>query len=129
MFLKELLENNFRLTVYFKNLTSETSIPEAMTIISLFSNGCSIELPVKSCSQGHQTRLHFVLENDRIPKDQRKKIEVIGKVIELTPTNEKVSEVKVQFNQFIKEEWEALLDVLEAKQEEISSIVHKMKTI
>lgn len=55
-------------------------------------------------------------------------IEIIGKVVENLPMDEIFQEVTIQFGQFIKEEWEKLLESFEKNQDLAFEAMEKMKS-
>ena len=124
--MKELLENKAHLTIKFKNLTSETSVDETVEMISCSINGCSLIVPAKSCVKGHQ--VHLLIKYGPQLKQKEKGIEVIGKIQELIPVDEKTVEIIIQFNQYIKQEWEGLLNQLDLKQNEVTEMLGKLKS-
>lgn len=126
--LKDLLETNFSLSVKFKNLTSETALNSDLRALAVSNNGCVLELPHKSCAKGHQILLKFLIKSEGAKVGHASEIEIIGKVTETAPIDENVCEVSIVFNQFIKEEWQLLLDFFERKQEFVTNIINKMKS-
>ncbi len=118
--LRELFEKTPAISIKFFNLTSETLVKEEIQMNSVSQDGCVINLPRSSCSLGHQILLKL--------KTEKKKIEIVGKIIEINVLNEKTCEVKVQFNQYVKEEWQYVLAKFELKQSLISEVIETLKT-
>ena len=114
--------------VWFKNLTSDTVVGDNIKMLSFTTNGCCIQLPVKTCSRGHQILLRLNYESSKKSKSA-KKIEITGNITELAPIDETLCEVTIHFNQYIKEEWQAILDKFEIKQEKVTSLIAKLKKI
>lgn len=123
--LKELLEKAPEIKIKFSNLTSETQVNEGVRMSNAFSDGCLLELPKASCALGHQVLITLFIRTKSIGK---KKIEIVGKVIEVNLTTEMMAEVKVQFNQYLKEEWNLLIGLLEQTQNQISQVIEELKT-
>lgn len=123
--LRELFERSPKISLNFVNLTSETKVPEGVFMMSATQEGCLLLLPKNCCAKGHQILLVFEVETK---KSKKKKIEVVGKVVELNPVSEKEAEGKVQLNQFVKEEWLSLLGIFEQKQQQITEVMETLKT-
>lgn len=119
--MKELMEKKFSFSVWFKNLTSATVVDANIQMTSYYANGCMLVMPAKTCVKGHQVLLRF--------KFNGKSIEVTGNVVDLVTIDERMNEVNVQFTQYIKEEWQAVNEQFEKKQEEITALLQKLKNI
>ena len=120
--MKELLEKSTTISAQCKNLTSEMMIETQIMIISASLNGCSLILPVKNCTVGHQVLLQLTL-------DKKTKIEVTGKITLINPIDEKTIEANIVFNQFVKEEWLGLLEKLEKKQDQITATIKQLQQL
>lgn len=120
--MRELIENERATKASFKNLTSGTSVEANICLTSCALNSCSFILPIKSCALGHQALL-------RINLGPKKQIEVTGKINQLEQINESMIEVTITLGQFVKEEWHALLGLMEKKQNEINALLKKLKEL
>lgn len=72
--------------------------------------------------KGHQIRLRITIP------EKKKTIEIIGKITELEKVSDQMIDVKVQFNQFVKEEWLILLGMIDSEQTKINKIIKKLKS-
>lgn len=122
--LKELFEKTPRVSVRFRNLTSETEIAIDVELSSISHEGCVLLLPKASCSQGHQILLFLTPDKQK----KKKKIEIMGKVQEVHLLNEATIEVRLLFNQFVKEELQSILAGFEQKQNLITKVLETLKT-
>lgn len=129
LLMKDLLEKKLNFVIRFKNLTSGTAVESSVTMISFSNNGCSLVTPVKTCAQGHQVLLRFLFEAPPKTKSNAKAIEITGNIIDMLPINEKSNEVNIQFIQYVKEEWQSIIDKFDRYQDEISGLVSKLKDI
>lgn len=126
MMMKDLLEKAFKFSLAFKNLTSDTSIDTGVLLTNCYADGCTITLPPKSTVAGHHVLLKFNLPGRT---KLRLKMQMTGKVLDVSPVSTRKSEIKIHFNQYIKEEWYDFLNRLDSEQEFISTVVKKLKQI
>jgi hypothetical protein len=123
LMMKDLLENNFNHSLNLVNLTSAIAVKQTVFFLTLSQNGCTLSLPAKSCSQGHQVLLKIEI------KEFKKPIEIVGKVTELSALDENWCEVKIHFHQYMKDEWQNILDLIALKQKNLSETIRKLKEI
>lgn len=123
--LKAFLEEAPEINIRFSNLTSETQVTDGVKMNGAALDSCMLQLPKSSCSIGHQVLITLLINTKGLKK---KKMEIVGKVLEINLTSDNSSEVKVQFNQYIKEEWLSLLGLFEQRQEQISKVIEELKT-
>lgn len=127
--MKELSEIELVFSIKFKNLTSATVVESQIQMTSFYQNGCNLVIPSKVCQKGHQVLLSFTFEKSKRKNSLPKKMELTGNVVELVPVNEKFNEVNIQFSQYVKEEWQTLIEQFEIRQEEINALIQKLKKI
>jgi hypothetical protein len=128
--IKDFNQNDFTLKLDFKNLTSDTSVAQKIYLSTVANAGCTVILPLASCSQGHKVRLRIsVIHNIKQTKNPPKETEIIGKVLELNAIGDKYCEINISFSQYLHDEWFALLKLFELKQERISEILSTLKSL
>ena len=119
--------------VFFKNETSQTELLDSAQfhMVELADKLIIIEGPAKCAQLGHQVQLFILpmqkdLKLKKLPPVERfpNLIQIVGKVIELEvlPENSKTL-LKIQFNQFNQDRWEALLEQYQGRQEELEEII------
>lgn len=127
--MKELEEIQLVFSIWFKNLTSGTIVESRIQMTSFYQNGCHLVVPVRVCAKGHQVLLRVMLEKPKRKTSLPKMIEMTGTILELAAIDEKCNEINIQFSQYVKEEWQAFTEQFEIRQEEINSLIQKLKKI
>ena len=122
--IRDLLEQDFCLIVNFNNLTSETSLTETIRMFSVGAKSCGLLLPAKSSGQGHKVLLKLLVGCD---KKKKREIEVIGKITEQSIAENGFCEVHIELTQYIRDEWQYLLDGLEENQQLISTTLENLR--
>src|SRR5690606_16727450 len=124
---KKLFEETVSIKVSFKNLTSQMTPQGQIELISLSATGCVLQLPLKSCTTAHMALIGVRIQE----KVRQAKFEsnFTGKILDTAEINGSYLEVKIHFTQFIKEDLDKMLGILEIRQKQIGEIIKTLKEI
>jgi hypothetical protein len=130
-----ILENLNQLTDQFTVMaTNSTSgnkiskIKEDVTLIALSKSGVTLEMPKRSCSQGHSLILQIdanVTNAEGEPVQFH--IQVTGVIGEIEGDIQERFQVKLEFRQYSVEEWQRFLGHVENRQTDANRLLRKMK--
>lgn len=114
----------FRISVSAKNNTTGQDVEksELIQFVEFFPNGMKLRIPQRNCAHGH----HMIFE---ISTSQIEDFEVTAKVteVEKCPHVEGFDFVTLEFYQVDEKKWQALLKYFDEQQEELNSVLHKMR--
>ncbi|MCK5882867.1 MAG: hypothetical protein KAG61_04200 [Bacteriovoracaceae bacterium] len=129
---------NLKHKFVFYNLTTETEllIPELVKLVTFGSGTISLQIPKKSCSEGHLLEVYIIPEIDT-QKNYNKAILaqlpgvaiLKGKVAEVIPSQEKSKfmDIVVALESFDDASYKAVIEKYEKRQCVLDSILQRCK--
>ena len=120
--------------IFLRNDTSRTIIqdPEKIFFLKFMPNGVVLQLPAKSCVEGHMVSL-FIFKRIYLKKKIKLDlqgspkipglIEMVGHVKEIVPIDDLGnSAAEIHFGQFDEDEWSKMLDEYDKQQDKINKL-------
>jgi len=119
---------NLEFSIEGTNLTSQVPILKGSSrLIELLDAGICIDVPAKSCSDGHLLSLHVAVKKPVGTDFETVKTQVTGVVsIEDRDSNDRQL-VKILFRQYSVEEWNSFLKELAGKQTRANRMIRKTR--
>ncbi len=109
-----------------RNITSNTRAldPESVLLLELMDKGVKLEMPARSCTQGHQLELELTV----IPtKGHERRVQATGKIIRAEVMDGGAIEAEIEFIQFVTEEWKQFQEVFAARQSDIDAFLNSAR--
>ena len=112
-----------QISVKVRNGTSKTSLSDqdSIAVLELMEKGLRLELPPRSCAQGHQLELELTVVP---PQQNPQSMQATGKVVSAEITEGGAIEAEVEFIQFVTEEWKQFQSVFSARQKDIEAFLN-----
>lgn len=131
---------SIRIIIAMNNLTTKTQISDgrriydgkfdskydenlAIYLLEFLEAGLILEVPKKSCAQGHNVLLN--LRTDGFPVDLE--FEVTAKVEQMDVLDNGKNKITLKFTQFNDKDWKAFQNLFNTRQKEIETFFESMK--
>ena len=114
------------MTIEGMNETSQVSIPGgplSIILIEILEDGILIEVPHRSCADGHTLSLTVTTHRP----GAESKMQIVGVISQVETVSKSRQQVILHFRKIEKTEWEALLTYLNGKQEVVNQLIERAR--